>query len=66
MKLARQKRRKPWLTHLSRPEPIKVVAVALANKMARMAWAMMVRAAYGRVHGGTDINGMAMGEIEVK
>jgi hypothetical protein len=31
-----------WLTRLDR-RPIKVAAVALANKIARMAWAMMVR-----------------------
>ena len=32
-----------WLTHLMGRRPIKVAAVALANKIARMAWAMMVR-----------------------
>ena len=32
-----------WLTHLMDRRPIKVAAVALANKIARMAWAMMVR-----------------------
>src|SRR6202163_411502 len=36
----------PWLTHLLARRPFKVVAVALANKMARTAWALMV-------HGGT-------------
>jgi hypothetical protein len=30
------------------PRPIKVAAVALANKIARMAWAMMVRGAVQR------------------
>ena len=36
----------PWLTQLLARRPFKVVAVALANKMARTAWAVMV-------HGGT-------------
>ena len=36
----------PWLTQLLARRPFKVVAVALANKMARIAWALLV-------HGGT-------------
>jgi transposase len=36
----------PWLTQLLARRPFKVVAVALANKMARTAWALMA-------HGGT-------------
>jgi transposase len=36
----------PWLTQLLVRRPFKVVAVALANKMARMAWALLA-------HGGT-------------
>ena len=32
-----------WLVRLMNRRPIKVAAVALANKIARMAWAMMVR-----------------------
>src|SRR6266702_4858033 len=35
--------KRPWLAHLMDRRPIKVAAVALANKIARMAWAMMVR-----------------------
>ena len=35
--------KRAWLTHLMDRRPIKVAAVALANKIARMAWAMMVR-----------------------
>ena len=35
-----------WLTQLLARRPFKVVAVALANKMARMAWALLA-------HGGT-------------
>jgi transposase len=36
----------PWLTQLLARRPFKVVAVAFANKMARMAWALLA-------HGGT-------------
>jgi transposase len=32
---------RPWLTALLARRPIKVAAIALANKLARMAWAMM-------------------------
>jgi transposase len=35
--------RRPWLTALLARRPTKVAAIALANKMARMAWAMMTR-----------------------
>jgi transposase len=35
--------KRPWLTRLMGRRPLKVAAVALANKIARMAWAMMVR-----------------------
>jgi transposase len=34
---------RPWLTGLLARRPTKVAAIALANKLARMAWAMMVR-----------------------
>jgi len=47
LRLAKQKPEKyPWLTELLAHKPFKVVAVALANKMARMAWALLA-------HGGT-------------
>ena len=47
LKLAKQKPEKyPWLTRLLARKPFKVVAVALANKMARVAWALLA-------HGGT-------------
>src|SRR5262252_6297284 len=36
-------RRRPWLTALLARRPTKVAAIALANKLARMAWAMMAR-----------------------
>ena len=45
LKLAKQHPEKyPWLTQLLARKPFKVVAVALANKMARTAWALL---AYG-------------------
>jgi transposase len=31
----------PWLTKLLARRPFKVVAIALANKMARTAWALL-------------------------
>ena len=34
--------KRPWLTRLMARRPIKVAAVALANKIARMAWPIMV------------------------
>ena len=34
---------RPWLTALLMRRPTKVAAIALANKLARMAWAMMTR-----------------------
>ena len=44
LKLARQKPEKyPWLTQLLARKPFKVVAVALANKMACIAWALLVK-----------------------
>ena len=34
---------RPWLAALLARRPTKVAAIALANKIARMAWAMMAR-----------------------
>jgi transposase len=34
---------RPWLTALLARQPTKVAAIALANKLARMAWAMMAK-----------------------
>ena len=34
---------RPWLTALLARKPVKVAAIALANKIARMVWAMMAR-----------------------
>jgi len=36
-------RHRPWLTALLARRPTKVTAIALANKIARMTWAMMVK-----------------------
>ena len=36
-------RHRPWLTALLARRPTKVAAIALANKFARMAWAMMAK-----------------------
>ena len=35
--------KRPWLARLMERRPTKVAAVALANKIARIAWAIMVR-----------------------
>jgi transposase len=43
IKLAQRGKGPAWLLALLKRRPAKVVAVALANKMARIAWAMMVR-----------------------
>ena len=44
LKRARQQPEKyPWLTQLLARKPFRVVAVALANKMARIAWALLAR-----------------------
>ena len=34
---------RPWLAKLLERRPMKVAAIALANKIARMAWAMMAK-----------------------
>ena len=39
-------RHRPWLAALLARRPTKVAAIALANKLARMAWAMMARGAH--------------------
>ena len=40
--LRRGGRPSPWLTELLKRKPPKLAAVALANKMARIAWKLMV------------------------
>ena len=34
--------KRPWLAELMARRPVKVAAIALANKIIRMVWAMMV------------------------
>ena len=36
----------PWLTQLLARRPFKVVAIALANKMARIAWALLANGSH--------------------
>jgi transposase len=44
LRRARQEPEKyPWLIQLLARRPFKVVAVALANKMARIAWALLAK-----------------------
>jgi transposase len=44
LRYARHKPEKyPWLTKLLARKPFKVVAVALANKTARIAWALLAK-----------------------
>src|SRR5262249_47445659 len=38
----------PWLTQLLARRPFKVVAIALANKMARIAWALLASGGHYR------------------
>jgi transposase len=50
LKLARQQPEKyPWLTRLLARKPFRVVAVALANRMARIAWALLAKGGTYRV-----------------
>jgi transposase len=51
----------PWLTQLLARRPFKVVAVALANKMARTAWALMV---HGGIYRAPELAQAACGEEE--
>ena len=43
MQAARNPAATPWLARLLREKPRKVVAVALANKTARIVWALLAR-----------------------
>ena len=47
----------PWLTQLLARRPFKVVAVALASKMARVAWALLAKGGTRRI----GINGHQTG-----
>lgn len=46
-----------WLTSLSARRPFKIVAVALANKMARIIWALLTK---GGVYKKTEVNEVAL------
>jgi transposase len=47
----------PWLARLLAQRPTKVAAIALANKLARMAWGMMARnESYKRTRRARDVN----------
>jgi transposase len=49
LRRARQNPEKyPWLTQLLARRPFKVVAIALANKMARIAWALLASGGHYR------------------
>ena len=63
LKRARQQPEKyPWLTQLLARRPFKVVAVALANKMARIAWALLAKGGtYRAPDRGGVTRGSAMG-----
>jgi transposase len=51
LRRARQQPEKyPWLTQLLARRPFKVVAVAIANKMARIAWALLAKGGTYRAH----------------
>ena len=41
--------RYPWVTRLLARRPFKVVAIALANKMARVAWALVAKGGTYRI-----------------
>jgi transposase len=50
LKRARQQPEKyPWVTQLLARKPFRLVAVALANKMARIAWALLAKGGTYRV-----------------
>jgi len=44
----RHPQKHPWIIRLLARKPAKLVAVAVANKMARIAWAIMARGGYYR------------------
>jgi transposase len=52
-------RASPWLTELLKRKSPKLAAVALANKMARIAWAVMTRKEVYRPKGGVAVAAQA-------
>ena len=51
----------PWVAQLLARKPAKVVALALANKMARIAWAVLTKKEIYRVRPITVISASARG-----
>ena len=53
----------PWLTRLLARRPAKVAMIALANKMARIAWAVLAKGGTYRApaHAASEARGLAMG-----
>src|SRR6516164_3632662 len=53
----------PWLTQLLARRPFKVVAIALANKMARIAWALLASGGHYRPRLRQRKKGLANGRM---
>jgi transposase len=49
---------RPWLTALLARRPTKVAAIALANKLARMAWAIMAKGERYKLQGARRAGGV--------
>ena len=58
----------PWLTQLLARRPFKVVAVALANKMARIAWALLAKGGTYRAPAacGSGVRGLGDGRMRLR
>src|SRR5258705_5061956 len=67
LRRARQQPEKyPWLTQLLARRPFKVVAVALANKMARIAWALLARGGTYRAPQFVSNKGLGNGRMRLR
>jgi transposase len=56
LRIGRSRNASPWLVALLRRKPPKLAAVALANKMARIAWKLMTT---GQSYDGAHMNAIA-------
>ncbi len=57
-------RKVPWVTRLLARRPFKVVAIALANKMARVAWALLAKGGtYRKTAAAVLINAVFIGAL---